>query len=54
MQNKNAYQITLSLDQIDIVKIAPGMRAMISLDAFPGETYTGIVTRVSAVPVVTS
>ncbi len=48
------YEITLSLDQIDIVKVKPGMPAKIVLDAFPKETYTGTVASISAVPTETS
>lgn len=48
------YEINLSLDQVDIVKIKPGMRANISLDAFPGEMYTGSVASISALPTETS
>ena len=54
VENKNAYEIALSLDQIDIVKIKDSMKANIVLDAFPTETYVGKVSRVSAVPTETS
>lgn len=54
IDNKNMYAIELSLDQIDIVKVKPGMPAKIVLDAFPKETYTGVVESISAVPTVTS
>ena len=48
------YEIVISLDQIDIVKVKPGMNAKIILDAFPKETYTGTVARISALPTETS
>lgn len=54
IENKNMYEIVLSLDQIDIVKVQKWMNAKIVLDAFPTETYTGVVDRVSAVPTETS
>ncbi len=54
VENKNAYEVDLSFDQIDIVKVAVGMPASIVLDAFPTETYTGNVASISAVPTVTS
>jgi multidrug efflux pump subunit AcrA (membrane-fusion protein) len=54
IENKNMYEINLSLDQVDIVKIKPGMRANITLDAFPGEMYTGSVASISALPTETS
>lgn len=54
VENKNAYEISLTLDQVDIVKIKDGMSAKIVLDAFPNESYTGKVSRVSEVPTETS
>lgn len=54
LENKNMYEISLSLDQIDIVKIQPGMPAKIVLDAFPTESYTGSVGSISALPTETS
>lgn len=54
LENKDAYEIKLSLDQIDIVKLKLGMRANVVLDAFPKETYTGSIANISAVPTVTS
>lgn len=54
LSNKNAYEISLALDQVDIVKVQAGMKASIVLDAFPKETFTGVVSSVSASPTVTS
>lgn len=54
ISNKDAYEISLSLDQIDIVKVQAGMKASIVLDAFPKETFTGVVSSISASPTVTS
>lgn len=54
IENKDMYQIALSLDQIDIVKVKKWMHAQIVLDAFPTDTYTWVVDRVSAVPTETS
>ncbi len=54
LSNKDAYEISLSLDQIDIVKVQTGMKASIVLDAFPTETFTGVVSSISATPTVTS
>jgi HlyD family secretion protein len=54
IENKNTYEIALSLDQIDIVKVKAGMPASIVLDAFPKESYTGTVASISAVPTETS
>jgi multidrug efflux pump subunit AcrA (membrane-fusion protein) len=54
VENKNAYEISLTLDQVDIVKIEEGMNAKIVLDAFPSESYTGKVSRISEVPTETA
>jgi len=54
ISNKDTYEIKLALDQIDIVKVSPWMRAEITLDAFPTETFTGTVSSISATPTVTS
>lgn len=44
------YEIVLSLDQVDIVKVKAGMPALVTLDAFPGESFTGVVSSISALP----
>lgn len=52
--NSGGYEIRVSLDQVDIVKINPGMVAKISLDAYADSTFTGTVSSVSPTPVETS
>lgn len=52
--NKDTYKIELSLDQIDIVKVQEWMEAQVVLDAFPTQTFTGVVTSISATPTITS
>lgn len=52
--NSGGYEIRVSLDQVDIVKIKPGMIARISLDAYANSTFTGTVSSVSPTPVETS
>ncbi len=37
---------TFNLSEIDVVKVRPGQRATITLDAFPGKTFTGKVLSV--------
>jgi multidrug efflux pump subunit AcrA (membrane-fusion protein) len=54
VSNKDSYEISLSLDQIDIVKVRLWMNARIILDAFPTETFTGVVGDVSETPTETS
>jgi HlyD family secretion protein len=38
--NSGGYEIRVSLDQADIVKIKPGMSARISLDAYANRTFS--------------
>ncbi len=52
--NSGGYEIRVSLDQVDIVKIQPGMNAKISLDAYANSTFTGTVSSVSPTPVESS
>lgn len=52
--NKNTYKIELSLDQIDIVKIAEWMPAIITLDAYADKEFSGSVIAISATPTITS
>lgn len=52
--NSGGYEIRVSLDQVDIVKIKPGMNAKISLDAYANSTFTGTVSSVSPTPVESS
>ena len=52
--NSGGYEIRVSLDQVDIVKIKPGMDARISLDAYANSTFTGTVSSVSPTPVESS
>jgi hypothetical protein len=52
--NSGGYEIRVSLDQVDIVKIKTGMIAKISLDAYADNTFTGVVSSVSPTPIETS
>ena len=45
--NSGGYEVVVSLDQVDIVKIRSGMSAKISLDAYAGSVFTGSVSSVS-------
>ncbi|MBX9808774.1 efflux RND transporter periplasmic adaptor subunit, partial [Candidatus Gracilibacteria bacterium] len=49
--NSGGYEIQVSLDQVDIVKIREGMSAKISLDAYADSTFTGTVSAVSPTPI---
>lgn len=40
--------ITISVDELDILRLKEGMAADITMDAFPGTTFPGTITRVGA------
>lgn len=48
------YEIDVSLDQVDIIKVKTGMQANISLDAYANSSYSGVVSSVSTNPTETS
>jgi HlyD family secretion protein len=52
--NSGGYEIRVSLDQADVVKIKPGMSARISLDAYANSNFSGTVSSVSPTPTETS
>jgi multidrug efflux pump subunit AcrA (membrane-fusion protein) len=54
IENKNTYEISISLDQIDIIKVNTWMTATIILDAFPTHTFSGKVLKVSSSPIETA
>ncbi|OFW36087.1 MAG: hypothetical protein A3F70_17880 [Acidobacteria bacterium RIFCSPLOWO2_12_FULL_67_14] len=45
-------QVEASVDESDIGRIATGQRVSFSVDAYPGEPFTGVVTQVRLQPVV--
>lgn len=44
-----ATKMTVSVDELDIPKVAPGQKAELTLDAFAGEKFTAEVERISHV-----
>jgi multidrug resistance efflux pump len=46
------YVDTSDLGEIDVVKIKPGQTATVTVDALPGETFTGVVESISGAPTV--
>jgi HlyD family secretion protein len=46
--NLNDYSVRLALNEIDVPKVAPGQKAIITLDAFSGKKFRGTVTHVDA------
>jgi len=45
----NSLQVAVSLPDVDDGRVAPGMPATVTLDGYPGLTFTGKVTTISAV-----
>lgn len=52
--NPAAFNLDLPIDESDIAAIQVGQSAQIRLDAFAGETLSGIVTQVASAPTVQS
>lgn len=50
VETPNLLEVKLEVDQIDIVKIAIGMSVQISVDAFPGEVYSGFFSEIDTMP----
>ncbi|MFA6255777.1 MAG: efflux RND transporter periplasmic adaptor subunit [Candidatus Absconditabacterales bacterium] len=51
MSNPDIYEVTMLIDQIDIVKIDKGLEAEISFDAYPGYSATGAISTIDPTPV---
>ncbi|MBI5669378.1 MAG: HlyD family efflux transporter periplasmic adaptor subunit [Chloroflexi bacterium] len=47
----SGFYVDVAVDETDIVDVQPGQAVTLALDALPGETITGTVTRVAARPV---
>jgi hypothetical protein len=51
MSNPDIYEVTMLIDQIDIVKIDKWQEAEISFDAYPGYTVTWAISNIDPTPV---
>jgi len=49
MQSDREFNVLASVDELDIPKIKPGQQVNVEIDAFPGQTFTGTVTKISGV-----
>ncbi|MEW5767051.1 MAG: efflux RND transporter periplasmic adaptor subunit [bacterium] len=47
----SSFVAKTNLDEVDISKVSPGMKASIVLDAFPGQTVSGRITKIAPSPV---
>lgn len=50
VETPNLLQINLEIDQIDIVKIQIGMPTLITIDALPGEEFSGTFSEIDTMP----
>lgn len=54
LQNPDFLIVTIPLDQVDVVRVRKGMKATISFDALPGQSFDGAIDTIDPTPVVTS
>ncbi|MDD5769726.1 MAG: efflux RND transporter periplasmic adaptor subunit [Candidatus Gracilibacteria bacterium] len=54
IENPNLVQIPVSLDQVDIVKVEVGKKAIITFDAYPAIKVEGTISSIDYTPVKTS
>ncbi|MCX6816852.1 MAG: HlyD family efflux transporter periplasmic adaptor subunit [Candidatus Beckwithbacteria bacterium] len=54
IKTQAAPAVTVNLTQIDVPNVQPGNLATITLDAFPGKTYTGKVVSIDTTGIVSS
>ena len=43
--------MTLDVEQVDIIKLTRGMDVIVYLDAYPDNTYEGVISEINTVPV---
>ncbi|MDR3169386.1 MAG: HlyD family efflux transporter periplasmic adaptor subunit [Candidatus Peribacteria bacterium] len=50
VENNNVLEMTLSVEQVDIVKLKQNMEVVVYLDAYPTTHYRGIISAINTVP----
>lgn len=45
--SQTAYEVELSVDELDIALVSQGQRVHYSIDAYAGETFSGVITEIS-------
>jgi len=50
VENNNVLEMTLSVEQVDIVKLKQGMEVVVYLDAYSTTSYQGLITEINTVP----
>lgn len=54
LENPNLVEVSILLDQIDVVKVKPGMKVEVQLDSYPDETFEGVLGDVDSTPTTTN
>ena len=52
MQSDSQFNVLASVDELDVVNISVGQEVQVDIDAFPNQSFTGTVTKISGVGVV--
>lgn len=51
VESNNVLEMTLDVEQVDIIKLTRGMDVIVYLDAYPDNTYEGVISEINTVPV---
>lgn len=54
LENPNLVEVSILLDQIDVVNVKPGMMVEVELDAYPGETFEWVLGDIDSTPTTTN
>lgn len=49
MQSDSQFNVVASVDELDVVNVTVGQEVQVEIDAFPNQTFTGKVTKISGV-----
>ena len=50
VESNNILEMQLDVEQVDIMKLRVGMEVIVYLDAYPRETYQGVISEVNTIP----
>lgn len=54
LQNPDEIVVTIPLDQVDVVHVSKGMRATVTFDAVPGQSFDGVIDNIDPTAVTQS
>ncbi len=54
LENPNLVEVSISLDQIDVVNVRPGMPVQVVLDSYPGVTFDWVLGDIDSTPTTTN